>query len=155
MNESVSNQKNLPPAESSFLLVILWVTLTLYLYGFYWLDKQSSKLRQQFGVVPFDERFIKYGYILYALIFMLPLWVEHMQITNTTILFIAILPGPIMLLMLWYCCLRYASTVSKILGNKKTDILVLLGAFLFNVIYLNSWQNQNAGKQSKLSVNSN
>ena len=155
MDKNVSNQKNLPPVESSAVLDYLLVMLTFLLYGFYWLDKQSSKLRQNFGVIPFNEGFIKYGYISFALMFVLPAWLESMQITNTTIWYIAAtFPAPIVLFLYLYCSMRYASTISKILGHKKTDLLVLLGTFIFHVAFLNWWQNQNAGKKSKLSVNS-
>ena len=159
MSEPTVEQKSLPLTQDNTLIVLLLVTLTFYLYGFYWLDKQSRSLKEHFGICPFNDGYIKYGYITYGLTFSLPLLLETNQITDTSIgnliSVIAVLSGLIMFLIYLFCCLRYAYAISKIAGYREISFLISLGALLFQVIFLNWWQNEQAGKQGKLSINSN
>ena len=165
MSEVTVEQKKLPLTQESDLVVLLLIPATYYLYGLYWLDKQSSKLKQNFGIVPFNENLIKYGYISYGLMALslaisvtYPSLSEIDQSSKTIILYLLFASPYITYITFFiylYCSFRYASTISKMLGHKKTDLLVLIGTFMFHAAFLNWWQNSRARKQSELSVNSN
>ena len=142
MNRTPENQKKLPSTQVNSLMVLLLVLLTLYLYGFYWLDKQSSVLKQQFGIAPFNENLIQYGYISFGITICLLVVLDTYQIENIAFSYFPGLLAMTTYTIFLYCSIRYALAIKKILGYKKIDILYLLGALLYNVVFINWWQNK-------------
>jgi len=116
---------------------------TLFLFGLYWLDRQSRQLCRRYGASSVSARTIVLGYVSFAVGILL-LLVKHV-VNGILIECAAIGSGIFMMLYfatLLYACITYLQAVCRLIGEPRYQIELILVTALFNVVFLNWWQNR-------------